>query len=123
MYKKHFDKGTKPLKPLSINDRVRLYDTISKTWNETGFVTRFDGPRSYIVKTDNGSTFKRNRVHLKPVLNSVQANQNLSLSVSQPNKTSGQSLSVDVECPPDLALRPSRVDSSFPQKTPTLFFR
>ena len=41
---------------------------------------------------------------MKPVLNSVQANQNLSLSVSQPNKTSGQSLSVDVECSPDLAL-------------------
>ena len=48
--------------------RVRIYDTISKTWSHVGHVIEFDGPRSYIVKTDNGSLFKRNRVHLKPVV-------------------------------------------------------
>ena len=68
-YKMYFDNrnGAKTLKPLSVNDRVRVYDTIKKTWSDLAYVIRFDGPRSYIVKTDNGSVFKRNRVHLKPV--------------------------------------------------------
>ena len=101
-YKKYFDKGTKSLKPLSVNDRVRLYDTVSKTWNETGVINNYDGPRSYIIKTDSGSTFKRNRVHLKPVLNSVQPNQTFPLSVPQTCETSGQSLSVSYR--PDLPL-------------------
>ena len=116
VYKKYFDKGTKALKPLSINERVRLYDTVGKTWNETGFVSSFDGPRSYLVKTDNGSVFKRNRIHLKPVLNSVHPNSslsvpqnlNLSLSVSQQSDTSGQSLSVSKSpTSPALGVHPS----------------
>ena len=68
VYKKYYDRGTKPLKPLHINDRVRIFDSTSKTWGDVGHVMQYDGPRSYIVKTDNGSLFKRNRVHLKPVV-------------------------------------------------------
>ena len=89
---------------------------MGKTWNETGFVSIFDGPRSYLVKTDNGSVFKRNRIHLKPVLNSVHPNSslsvpqnlNLSLSVSQQSDTSGQSLSVSKSpTSPALGVHPS----------------
>ena len=68
MYKKYFDKGAKLLEPLSINDRVRIYDTSSKTWCDIGHVVQYDGPRSYLVETDNSSIFKRNQVHLKPVI-------------------------------------------------------
>ena len=33
----------------------------------------------WVVKTDNGSVFKRNRILLKPVLNSVHLNSSLSV--------------------------------------------
>ncbi len=73
-YKQYFDRRSKSLKPLIPNQKVRVYNTLSKTWPEEGYVVRIDGPRSYLIRTSHGSILKRNRVHLKPVHRSRSIN-------------------------------------------------
>ena len=63
--KKQYDKTARqPLCPLFPEDRVRGLDPSSNIW-EPGVVQRVsDTPRSYLVATEKGAVFRRNRRHL-----------------------------------------------------------
>ena len=53
------------LPPLYPGQDVRVFDKTSKTWSPATVITRCPEPRSYTVQTNNGTTVRRNRVHLR----------------------------------------------------------
>ena len=67
-----YNKRARPLTPLCLGDKVRIYE--ERPGYERGFlydgtvveVNRDDIERSYVVKTEDGSMFKRNRRQLLP---------------------------------------------------------
>ena len=64
--KKHYDMNAKPLKPLQKEQIVRL--ETKRGYGERAIVIKEAlRPRSYIVKTESGREFERNRRHLLPV--------------------------------------------------------
>jgi hypothetical protein len=63
--KQQYDKTAKPLQELKIGERVRIQPTnYSKQW-KPGVCTAKVGPRSYLVRTDEGQTYRRNRKFLR----------------------------------------------------------
>ena len=66
MYNKHH--GTRPLPPVKPNDIVRLKTDKDKTWSTSGTIIGTSStPRSYIVRTSDGSVLRRNRGHIQAV--------------------------------------------------------
>ncbi len=55
------------LQPLYPGQPVRVRDEESKTWQPGTILDKLPQPRSYIVKTENGSQLRRNRQHLRTV--------------------------------------------------------
>ena len=60
---KYYDRHSRPLKDLHIGEKVNMLD--NKTWKPAVVMNRCEEPRSFIVKTENGKTFRRNRQHLR----------------------------------------------------------
>ena len=60
-----YDRGASPLSSLKVNDPVRLQ--MGKEWIPGRIVSSEVAPRSYKVKTDQGSILRRNRRVLNPV--------------------------------------------------------
>lgn len=60
--KQHYDKSTRPLKPLAKDDVVRIQD--QDAWNRKATVLQEIGPHSYEVRTEDGHMFRRNRRNL-----------------------------------------------------------
>ena len=63
------------LEDLSSGQAVAVYNPSSKTWTTAEVKDKLDEPRSYVVKTTNGSELRRNRIHLKPVAEKQTAKQ------------------------------------------------
>ena len=61
--KHYFDKGSKNLKPLEVGESVRLKHN-NKTW-QSAVVTEKHSNRSYIVETEAGNCYRRNRRFLQ----------------------------------------------------------
>lgn len=60
--------SAKPLPALGVGDRVRLKTDSEKTWRGTGVIqASCSTPRSFVVKTPQGDTTRRNRRHLQIV--------------------------------------------------------
>ncbi|KAJ7998441.1 hypothetical protein DPEC_G00204960 [Dallia pectoralis] len=58
----------KPLPALGVGDKVRLKTDSEKTWRGTGVIqASCSTPRSFVVKTSQGDTTRRNRRHLQIV--------------------------------------------------------
>ena len=77
--KKHHDKhATRKLKELQPGTKVRLKPWM-KEWKPATVVRHHHTPRSYVVQTDDGSKYRRNRQHLRvcPALGSDSDNQPL----------------------------------------------
>ena len=65
-HKSSHDKHSKPLKPLVVNQPVRIQTKAG--FDRTGVVKQVGPqPRSYVVTTNNGHDLRRNRKHLLPV--------------------------------------------------------
>ena len=62
--KQHFDKHSQSLPAMSTGDQVLLYNFHSGLWDTPGRVVQEVSPRSYIVQTDNGIQYRRNRRHI-----------------------------------------------------------
>ena len=62
--KKHYDQHAKPLPELKPGDKVFFQSPHKEGW-EQGIVTKKLRSRTYIVKNPHGTTFKRNRVHIR----------------------------------------------------------
>ena len=57
--KRYYDRQAKPLPPLNVRDTVYLQS--KNKWQPGTIVDVADTPRSYIVKTQEGGTYRRNR--------------------------------------------------------------
>ena len=57
--KKYFDRGTRQLPEVDIGDTVRVKS--GRTWAAAVVSSKHEAPRSYIVTTENGQTYRRNR--------------------------------------------------------------
>lgn len=56
--KKHYDRSAKPLPPLKVNDSVRVQ--FGKIWKPAKVIKKHDS-RSYVVQTNDGAIYRRNR--------------------------------------------------------------
>ena len=65
------------LQPLSINQKVLVQNSITKSWNELGTITKARPlGRSYEVLMDSGKTILRNRTLLRPILSQDRTVEN-----------------------------------------------
>ncbi|XP_014677177.1 PREDICTED: uncharacterized protein K02A2.6-like [Priapulus caudatus] len=60
--KAYFDKGSKSLSALETGDTVRIQQ--GDRWHPATVVEKTKYPRSYVVETPDGGTYRRNRRHL-----------------------------------------------------------
>jgi len=70
----YYDRHTTPLRPLTVGDTVMMR-TQGKWEPATVVAVSQNGPRSYIVNTPGGQSYRRNRRHLKPARSSLDARQ------------------------------------------------
>ncbi|GFN78566.1 Pol polyprotein [Plakobranchus ocellatus] len=63
--KKHFDKNTRDLPPLTENQQVSVQNATTGLWSPATIIKSSDEPRSYIIETPEGTTLRRIRRHLK----------------------------------------------------------
>ena len=63
--KKYFDKNSKSLPPLKKGDKVRFKKDPTSPWIPATVIDKHDTPRSYVIETNNGSRYRRNRIHLR----------------------------------------------------------
>ena len=57
----HYDKHSRSLKPLDIGERIRV--RFGKLWKPAEVIEQINS-RSYLVRTENGAEYRRNRYHL-----------------------------------------------------------
>ena len=75
---KYYDQHSRPLKDPHIGEKVSMLD--SKTWKPPAVMKRFGEPISFIVKTENGKTFRRKRQHLHHIAYSNGTDDNILIS-------------------------------------------
>ena len=112
---KHYhDKSATELKPLKLNQPVFLQDPIEKTWSPAQIIQRDAQPRSYWVKTQNGTIIRRNRIHLRErtIQNQNQPNYSVANPSSSPDSLHN-SLSSDNHFSPPTALPTAQQHSAF----------
>ena len=64
----YYNKGSKRLPALEVGDAVRMTPEKGKKTGEKGKVKAIASPRSYIVTTDAGGNYRRNRRHVRKTL-------------------------------------------------------
>ena len=64
-YKRYYDRGTKQLSNLAVGDSVRVLQ--GRRWEPAVVSNTACAPRSYIVTTPRGYSYRRNRYHLQDV--------------------------------------------------------
>lgn len=62
--KQYHDRNTKELSPLSPGQTVRLRNHNDSNWGNCGKVLDQVAPRSYLVQTENGHMYRKNRRHI-----------------------------------------------------------
>ncbi|XP_020910391.1 uncharacterized protein LOC110248230 [Exaiptasia diaphana] len=65
--RQNYAQNRRELGGLSTGQPVAVYNPSSKTWTTAEVKEKLDEPRSYTVKTSNGSELRRNRIHIKPI--------------------------------------------------------
>ena len=63
--KERFDKSARALPVLETDEKVRMYNYHDKTWDVPARVVQELSPRSYLVETEEGVKYRRNRRDLK----------------------------------------------------------
>jgi len=61
---KYYNRTAHELPPLQSNEEVRFKKTPKSEWEPAIVVERHDTPRSYVVKTEDGGVYRRNRKHI-----------------------------------------------------------
>ena len=68
MQRKQYDsKSTRELRKLNQGEQANMFQHRTKTWTPVEVKEETGEPRSYIIRTTDGSELRRNRVQLKPV--------------------------------------------------------
>ena len=65
--KKYYDRGSRELSELQAGDYVMLQDRKNLSWQPATVVENSKEPRSYMVQTNAGSRYRRNRRYLRPL--------------------------------------------------------
>ena len=65
VYKSYHDRTAKELAPLSPQQTLRVLTPIRKTWDLAKVTNNASTPRSYNILTAQGTTYRRNRRHLR----------------------------------------------------------
>lgn len=65
--KSYYDRGTKNLIPLTVNEPVRMRQ--NNVWVKSRVIRPARGNRSYWLETENGGVYRRNRQHIMKVPN------------------------------------------------------
>ncbi|CAM1323558.1 Uncharacterised protein r2_g3205 [Pycnogonum litorale] len=60
----YYDRSAKDLPELSSGDDINI--RLDDEWNMGKVIDQTENPRSYIVKDEGGSTYRRNRIDLRP---------------------------------------------------------
>ncbi|CAH1107463.1 unnamed protein product [Psylliodes chrysocephalus] len=81
-YTKYYNKQAKDLKPLEPGQNVIIHNDSKKTWDQGQIIDHHVYPRSYLVRDGCGNTLRRNRVDLKPSVNTFQESANLEEHIS-----------------------------------------
>ena len=67
----YFDRNTKPLPEIEINDPVGVWNHRRKCWLPGKILELHSSPKSYIIKDDRGFLFRRNRKDLKKLSRTI----------------------------------------------------
>lgn len=84
IYKKYYDRNIRNLRDLQVGEKVRVYNYVSREWEEGEVLEKLNRPRSYLVKFRNGSRLERNRRFIRPRLELDCDNENF--GVYRPNE-------------------------------------
>ena len=108
--KEHHDKHSKMLEPLKDGQTIRVRE--GKSWSVKGQVKeKAKQPRSYIVKTEKGSTIRRNRRDILKTAEQFEPNSlpeyEIELPTTQPQSAQPQSTQVVSNSPSTSAEQPS----------------
>ena len=63
--RKHYDRTAKSLPPLEKGDTVRFRKDLQAAWTRGTVIRKHEAPRSYVIKGENGTEYRRNRRHLR----------------------------------------------------------
>ncbi|CAB4024842.1 sec1 family domain-containing 2 [Paramuricea clavata] len=63
--RKHYDRTAKCLPPLEKGDTVRFKKDPQAAWTRGTAIRKHEAPRSYVIKGENGTEYRRNRRHLR----------------------------------------------------------
>ena len=62
----YHDRHARQLRSLAPGDPITVKNPITSKWDRAFVVSRSDKPRSYIIQTEGGGRYRRNRRHLRP---------------------------------------------------------
>lgn len=82
--KKHYDRGSKTLPNLKIRDRARMQ--IQGRWKPVVVTGQVGYPRSFIVSTEDGRKYWRNRRHLMKATHEPELVDDLEVSNNTPGE-------------------------------------
>ncbi len=86
----YYNRGSKQLPALEVGDAVRMMpEKGRKTWRK-GKVKAIVSPRSYIVRTDSGGNYRRNRRHLRKTLAPDDAEADIELPMEEQDRADSQ---------------------------------
>lgn len=68
------DKISNPMKPLEVGENVRMKKG-NREWTPATVVSKTEFPRSVIVQTDEGNSYRRNFHHLRRTKESMESSQ------------------------------------------------
>ena len=63
--RKHYDRTAKSLPPSEKGDTVRFKKDLQAAWTRGTVIRKHEAPRSYVIKGENGTEYRRNRRHLR----------------------------------------------------------
>ena len=113
--KYYHDRSSKPLPPLSAGEKVMIKE--NKTWKPATVSGKANGPRSYFVTTQNGQTYRRNRMHLRrfPTLSHLDDEDDTLQTTPPANDDTGERdaplSSVNEDAPDDTPAAESQPDA------------
>ena len=102
--KYYYDKHSKTLKPLKVQEKVRINH--GNKWIPATVISAAPTPRSYVVQTQDGQTYRRNRRHLlktneRLTQNTDHTDDDIVQTVQQPCREQNGLRSARIRIPPE----------------------
>ena len=111
--KMYHDRTAKGLPALSPEEIVRVFDPHKRTWDLAKVTSRAHTPRSYNIVTEHGSTYRRNRQHLRSTRENWSAPPPF-IGVEDTTKDHSTNAVHDATTPPRSPVVPGRAQQTQP---------